>query len=441
MKHIYSFLILLALTTSTTLGAQEFSEVWVQIEAHSPAHKATALEYESAQISYEMSKQHWLPQVYLNANAYHTNDPGASFFGVIQQRDLQASDFNPSLINEPDASLYAQGALGVNINLYEGGMSTSKQKMMEHLKNAKEHHRNQTRASLYLAVAKSYIEVGVLNYKVKELKNLRDQVDGLLKRYQFGSRENPVGYSGLLGLKSLRLRLVGQISQYSTHSRALQETLQTMGSQVDISSLMIADPRVFVKRNIFTKSNQNSSQESFELEVKLEQSKASTMMAEMEKARYRPRIGAFAETYLFNGKRDTATGYTAGVYLQWSLFNPSDRGVYKKSRLQAEAYGQYAQALRVQQEAQKNAFQKQLTAIDENLDLLNQSAKAMDEQLKTMERLFKNGSINALQLAEVFNRRADVIAQTFEAAQSYVESAEKSSQQTKFDPNQILKVK
>ncbi len=441
MKHMNSFLILLVFVPFTVLGAQEFSEVWTQIEASSPVHKATALEYESAQISYEISKQHWLPQVYLNANAYHTNDPGASFFGLIQQRDLQVTDFNPSAINEPDASLYAQGALGVNINLYEGGISSSKQKMMEHLKNAKEHHKDQTRASLYLNVAKSYIAVGVLNYKVKELKNLRDQVDDLLKRYQFGSRENPVGYSGLLGLKSLRLRLVGQINQYSTHSRALQETLQTIGSRIDISSLMVTDPRAFVKKNIFLEPNKHLSQESFELEMKLEQSKASEMMAEMEKARYRPRIGAFAETYLFNGKRDTATGYTAGVYLQWSLFNPSDRGLYKRSRLQAEAYGQYAQALRVQQAAQKKALQKQLTTIDENLDLLNQSAKAMDEQLQTMKKLFKNGSINALQLAEVFNRRADVITQTFEAAQSYVESAEKSSQQTKFDPNQILKVK
>ena len=44
-----------------------------------------------------------------------------------------------------------------------------------------------------------------------------------------------------------------------------------------------------------------------------------------------------------------------------------------------------------------------------NLELLNDSEKLLSEQVKVTSNLFHSGAITALQLAEVLNRRVDLI--------------------------------
>jgi hypothetical protein len=56
-----------------------------------------------------------------------------------------------------------------------------------------------------------------------------------------------------------------------------------------------------------------------------------------------------------------------------------------------------------------------------NLDLLFDSNNLLNEQSKNSMKLFKSGLLNALQLAEVINRRIDVIEQKNNAELQYLD--------------------
>jgi outer membrane protein TolC len=153
----------------------------------------------------------------------------------------------------------------------------------------------------------------------------------------------------------------------------------------------------------------------------------------MEKARFLPRVGAFAEGYMFNGPRDTADGYMAGLYLQWSLFNPSDYGTLKEARLKSMAAEKYSEAIEQRERAEKQALDKSVLAYKENLLLLNDSLKILAEQTQVTETLFKNGSINALQFVEVLSRRADVVDNQTEASLGLLKASSEGITKTHFE--------
>ena len=66
--------------------------------------------------------------------------------------------------------------------------------------------------------------------------------------------------------------------------------------------------------------------------------------------------------------------------------------------------------------------QESLGAIKANLDLMDDSSKLLEEQTETARNLFKNGSINALQLVEVLARRADLITNRAQAEMDLVQA-------------------
>lgn len=60
-------------------------------------------------------------------------------------------------------------------------------------------------------------------------------------------------------------------------------------------------------------------------------------------------------------------------------------------------------------------------ALDRSLDLLRQSKVLLQQQTVTSLDLFQNGAINALQLTEVFSRRADLIQALSQAETEYLQ--------------------
>jgi outer membrane protein TolC len=141
----------------------------------------------------------------------------------------------------------------------------------------------------------------------------------------------------------------------------------------------------------------------------------------------------FAEGYMFNGDRDTANGYTAGLYLQWNLFNPADYGTLKEARLKSMAAEKYSEAMEQRERAEGKALEKAITAYKENLQLLNDSQKILAEQTQVTETLFKNGSINALQFVEVLSRRADVVDNQTEASLGLLKASSEGIVKTRFE--------
>ncbi|MCB9072266.1 MAG: TolC family protein [Bdellovibrionaceae bacterium] len=410
-----------------------FEDVWKQIDSQSLAQQSAELQVQSLQESQQRASRHWLPKVYVDMKSYRTNDPGASFFGVIEQRALSNADFNAAQINNPAAATYSRGAVGLDFSLYEGGMKSNQVDMLKKSVQAQQEFSNQTKIDQYAQVGYLYGGIGVLQKTQLRLTALKTEVDNLLKKYQLGSRSNPVGYSGLLGMKSLAHRVTGLMTATQSQTSAYYNSLREFGvSQTNWYPETVSSQQ-FIDKYLFANIVPSEEQSSYKVDSLKMHARATEFAAKMERARFLPQVGAFAEGYMFKGSRDTANGYMAGLYLRWNLFNSTDYGAYKEARLRAQAMERGSQAEAQRERAERKGVVQSLQALKENLDLMTDSDKLLDEQVKTTRTLFKNGSINALQMAEVLNRRADLIAQLNDIELKLLESASKALSTKKID--------
>jgi len=437
MKKI--FIPILTITTFTSLGHTEtlsLDQVWSKINSQSAAIEASQLQTESLVLTKERASRHWLPKIYIDAKGFQTNNPGNSFVGLLEQRSLTQNDFNPESINHPETHFYTRGALGIDWALYEGNMKSHQVDFIQNSLNAQESMTHQVRLEQYSQVAQSYASIAILIQHKNKIQDLNQKMSSLIKNYQLGQKSNPVGYSGLLGMKSLSNRLTGLINQFNAQINSDYNILKEMGLNNLQWLPVIKDVTTFADQNFFLNQQNLNHSESYKLQAVQKTTQAIESLAHMEKAKFLPRIGAFAESALFKSNRDTADSYIAGIYLQWSLFDSSNYGSLKEADLKHQAMQKNSVAFTQQENAEKIALREALTALQSNLNLLSESEKILIEQTQVTETLFKNGSLSALQFVEVLNRRTDLITQKSEAELNYIKTA---SQYTKKQPHNLNK--
>lgn len=425
--------VIFTFASAVNAGTLTYTSVWNKINESSAVQESARLQAESLIESKTQVSRHWFPKLYLEAKTYQTDDPGTSFFGLLEQRSIGPSDFNPDSINQPDRDIYTRGALGLEWALYEGGMKSSQVEMYEHSVAAQKAMTSQVQVEQYSLAGLSYGSIAVLERQKNNLESLRFEIARMIKGYQLGSRSNPVGYSGLLGMKSLLNRVTGLINQYEAQSQAHYVALREMGVTNKSWSPESIDSILFVTRYFWDSSKESHKLSSYKIESAKENVKAGEEAAHMEKAKFLPRVGAFAESFVFNGDRDSANGYIAGLYLQWKLFDPSDYGSLRAATLKSMAAAKYSEATDQQERVERAALQESLKSLQQNIELLNDSQKLLAEQSKMTLTLFRNGSINALQLVEILSRRADLIAQQGEVELSLIKAGSQIVTKQQFD--------
>ncbi|HEX7675219.1 MAG TPA: TolC family protein [Bdellovibrio sp.] len=409
-----------------------FSEVWQKISASSPAQQGAKLKTESVDAGLSRAQLHWLPRIYLDARTYRTNDPGNAFLGLLEQRKVENADFSPDSLNHPDDQLFTRGAIGLDLALYEGGMKDAQVEMYKRLSTSEKLAATQIEIDQYAGSGLAYGSIVSIQKQKQKLSELNNEMTKLMKGYQLGQKSNPVGYSGLLGMKSLANRISGLIEQLEAQEKSYYAALKEMGVQDLNWSPTAIEVKNFVDQ-YFAEKSENVAIQSYKSQAQLQQALANLEASKMEKARYLPRVGAFAESSIFNGSRDTSNAYTAGLYLQWSLLDPSDFGKYKEATLGAQAARKFTEASVQQENAVREGLSENDKALRSNLTRLEESDKLLSEQTKVSSQLFKNGSINALQFVEILNRRTDLIMQQSEAEIGLLKVASERIQKAKFE--------
>jgi outer membrane protein TolC len=429
LQRLYVVLWVSALLLSVTSRADHrtgeaeisFPEVWAKIEAHSPSEKAANYELDAAQTAESRSGRHWFPVIYGDARAYSTNDPGISLFSTLSQRAIAPTDFSPGQLNHPPSATYGKYTLGANLPVFEGGTRVAQHNAAEKMAAAKDLQRKAVQIGIYTEAAKLYGNVLTEIERRVELDSLNESIDTIISKYKLGAKENPVGYSGLLGLKNVKNRVSGarveNSSKIDSVRGALAQMAETLPEAWQPKSLGIAE---FVKRYLSSEDDSGKGKISYRVATMQEMAAAVTESEKTERAKFLPRVGLFAEGNLYSGNRDTATSYVGGAYLQWDLFVAPNIGAVKQAESTAAAADAHAVEARLQEDIENQGSLRAAGALESNLKILEQSSALLSEQTEVAKKLFLNGSMNALQLAEVLNRRIDLINAFAEAKTQYV---------------------
>lgn len=422
-KAVLTFVALTGFAATAARGeVLPFPEVWRQVEAGSAAEKAAGLAADAATEAKNRAERHWLPRLYVDARSYSSNDPANALIGLLAQRSLEQSDFQPSAINHPKSEVYSRAALGIDLPLYEGGAGTAFARSSGASADAKIDETKQVRLDQYAAAGKAYGSLAALTRGLSFLGEVQSSVERLRKRYQLGTKANPVGYSGALGMRALAQRLDALIRQYRARQAAFLGGLTELGVAKTNWS---ADPMPatdFADR-FFPAARAADGEGSYRLSSVHSMAEASEKAVGVEKGKFLPQVGLFAEGYGFDGPRDSATGYSAGFYLRWNLFHPGNYGSVGEAKLKAASAAAFAEAVRQEERAVTGGLRANREALRANIGILGETERVLREQTKVTETLFRNGSINALQLVEVLNRRTDLAVEQIEAELRFLDVA------------------
>ncbi len=404
-----------------------FTEAYERALDHSPEISASLHEKRATELSYQRSKLHWVPELGLKASAYTTNDPALNFFGTLSERQVQTQDFSPLFLNNPGYHGFQSISLGLDIPLFEGGR---KSETVHALNAALEE------GELTLLLKKRETSSLILEHygnlvtdqkSSQRLKALKEQVVKVLSRYSIGNEANPIGYSGILGLKGLNNRIDAELIRIETSSKSHQTTLSEM-TGVELNQINPSEKDLIEVIQESLQASQGHPKgtiapEGQSIPEMLAHKKEEVIRAirDGEKSRFLPKIGFFGNESLTRGSRDTGFATTAGLYLSWSLLSPDNFNQVAEQEERRLAAEKKTESAVSNTRAARNDLIQSERALQETLSLLAEGDRILSEQVKVASRLFQSGSISALNLSEVYNRRADLILNLRQVEKNWTE--------------------
>ncbi|MBS1963569.1 MAG: TolC family protein [Bdellovibrionales bacterium] len=409
MKRFAAPIIFLALLSAPSVRAEDvFDRLWRATLDRSPGMKAESAEVEAAENARANADRHWLPRLGLLANAVSTNSPTTTLFSTLGSRSLQASDLSPGAMNEPGRQWFKNGNLTLDLPLFEGGARVAASRGAELMQRSHETARDAKRNELFAGTVRAYAGLLAMNEERTMLDSLRTKLRGVIGRYRVGSKNNPVGHSGLLGMRALLNRIESALDANGVEKEAELEALRVRSDLRDLSEKDFPGGEAirFARGKLETKSGEGA-----DLRAAAERSAALAMTeyAKAERARWLPRVGLFASEGLVAGPRDTGTSTEYGAYLQWQLFDGANLGAYREASLRARAMEARVDEMNENTRIGRAVSERSLPVSLANLERIEDSLRLTAEQTEATENLFRNGSVNALQFSEVLARRADLI--------------------------------
>ncbi len=416
----YVFFVILGVSFSFPSHAAEigFGEIWSSIQSRSNSIKGARLEAGIAEKASERASLHWLPSLSLGGRYFTTNDPGVSLFSRLGQRQILSSDFGPAALNEPGFQNYGFLSLQAELPIYEGGAKESLRAAAAYWQESQERLLDAREIGLHARTASDFGRILSLHHAKKQSLALRTEIEKILGRYSLGSRSNPVGYSGMLGLKALQNRILSVLESFRSEEAGLKARISTLAgidaAWIPRDGLVIG----FVEENLPKPAARIPTREE---EAARLAALGADEQANSEKSRYLPGVGLFGNESWNTGARGSAFTTTAGVYLRWSLFTPDSWNRQSEAELRSKRESLRAEEASEQTKISFEGLSAHAAALESNLKLVSESEELLAEQTRITLRLFRDGAIGALSLAEALNRRVDLLLDRVRLESSWIE--------------------
>jgi outer membrane protein TolC len=223
----------------------------------------------------------------------------------------------------------------------------------------------------------------------------------------------------LLGLKGVGNRIEGMLYEYdlkiSSSKKWINTKTQTQENWTPDLSQKLKD---FLTQNLSQSSTASYSSMMLAQELKVQTLEDAK---NMEKSRYLPRVGLFAQNNIYSGDRDTASAQAYGLYLVWDMFNSDSYGRVGEANAKAMAGQAKLEAGKQEEKIILDQLLESKATLEKSLTLLENSDNLLQEQTQNAMKLFRSGMLSALQLAEVINRRVDLIDNKNKAEAQYLD--------------------
>ncbi|TGK42026.1 TolC family protein, partial [Leptospira gomenensis] len=248
------------------------------------------------------------------------------------------------------------------------------------------------------------------------------EIKYFLSNYRLANRSNPVGFSGFLSLKTLQNLLEISKKEQETLRSAAEEQLRFMTEDLPEDFRPSKTPLLKFADEFLPLPNPQNSGNTDLSEVYRLRSEEAKEAVKVERAKFLPKIAAFAESYTYDGSRDRANAYNAGLFLRMNLLDPSDLGAVDQAKADLDVVRKKAEETKLREESHFRILIVKERNILENLNSIYDSMRIQEEQLRISSKLFREGTLSAPQMATSFSKSAELLRMKSDSESEYLKT-------------------
>ena len=390
---------------------------------HNPQVVATRHEIEAAGFQVTNARSGLLPQLYLSESFNHTNSPLWAFGTKLNQGVIEATDFNPNHLNEPDAVSNFNTALSLTWNIYDGGQTWIGWRQAQQGLQAAVLSLQRAEQQIIAQAAKAYMRLllTVENHEVivQSLETARAHLKLVQDRFRSGiSVKSDVlrAQVRIADLEQKRLMAYSQI-------QVAQAMLHAVMGRPDTGSIIPATP--FERCTALKENLTQWIDRALEKRADLKQLNIRKVIAESEVDRARaghwPTL-ALQGSYELNSEEfnESSDNYTVGAVLRMNLYSgqrvSSQTAVAKAMVAKVQSLLKGFE-LKVRVETQRAFYQAQSTW--QSIAVARGAVAQAEESLRIVGNRYGNGLLTIVDLldAQVVLQQARI--QVFKALHDY----------------------
>ncbi len=397
IKRLSIYVLLISFWLPATVVAQTKSlsleEALKFAEENNFANKSAKSQKEVARGSYQMTNSIFLPSISVSHSGVSTNDPLSAFGFKLKQEIVNATDFAPSQLNDPDGieSFYTEVEIQQPL-LNMDGIYARKAAKNQYDAVSLQAERIQQNVRYQVKTAYYTLELTESSINVMEKSvRLAEEALSLTQKYEV---QGLAKYADVLEAKV-------RLNERKDQLREAKHQLQTANEY--LASLLGLDLNLQLKTTDFLSQtppqqliadlNKNIENRS-DLKAYKKQVEASENMLKSERMKFFPRLNAFGTFELNDNKLlgASAQNYLVGASLSWNIFNGyKNRGSTHKANANLKVARINYQDYLSQSQIQLNKAKRELELRYQQIQSSKTAKEQSEESLRIRTDRFKQG--------------------------------------------------
>ena len=355
------------------------------------------LDEKIAKAKYRETDAIFLPQVGLSYTAMNTNNPLNAFGVKLQQKSIEASDFNPVYLNDPGGTADFMTRIEVNQPLLNMDMvyqrrAAGRQQEIYRLKTKR------TAEFIEFQVKQLYMELQLAYQSVTVLEEGLATSMAIHKFTKNRFEQGLVQQSDVLNTEVHIANLETQLESAKSNILIASDRLEILMGIRQGYTYKPSEPAIAYQKESFI---QTIPQDRADFQAMEKAIDASDLMIRSVKMAYLPRLNAFG-SYQFNDNSMSGFGadaYLAGIQLSWNIFNGNrTKNSISTRQIERNKLEEQLSAEKDESQAELNKAIRQLSNAAFNIQQKNKSVQLAGEALRILQNRYQQGLVNTIDI-------------------------------------------
>lgn len=346
----------------------------------------------SAKADYNQSNSLFLPSITASHTAISTTNPLMAFGSKLNQEILTASDFNPTLLNNPNKTQNFATKIEVlqpliNVDGFYGRQAAKSKYEAYQLQTER------TKEYLQLEVNKSFMQLQLAYKAVEVLEKANTTAQANLKLVENYAKQGMLQKTDLLSVQVRVNEVKNQLQYTKSNVQNASDYLAFLLNEDNTNKVFkpTEDIEKVIEISSFDPKLISNRKDILAMDKSVE---AYGQMTQMNKMGFLPRLNAFGSYELYDTKifQTRAKGYTVGAQLSWSVFDGYKTiGKYQKAKADYDKAQTESDQYKAQSQLELNKTNRQLLDAENKVNLSKLALEQSQEAYRIRENRFKEG--------------------------------------------------